>query len=44
MRVNVKKITLEEERRMVRDSGILLLLEWDIASKIALDTIRKQDQ
>jgi hypothetical protein len=35
-----KEMALEEGRKIVRESDILLILEYDIASAIVLDTIK----
>jgi len=40
----VKDISPDQGRQMIRDSGVLLLPEWDIASAIVLDTVRRQDK
>lgn len=44
IRAKARDITLEEGMCIVRESGILLLLEWDIDSTITLGTIKRQDQ
>jgi hypothetical protein len=36
-----KTIMSNEGRRVVEDSGLLLLPEWDVSSTILFDTIRK---
>lgn len=36
-------MTPKEGRNVVRESGILLLPEWDLASTIAFDTIRRKN-
>lgn len=43
LRAKYSNIFAEEGRALVRKSGVLLLPEWDLASAIAFDTVRRQD-
>lgn len=44
MNFNAMNITLEEGRKIVRASVIILLLEWDISPIIDFATIRRKDE